>query len=333
VSKSGGVNGEMGIKQSDRVNWDMPIHLNEKNPKLMYLGTYRVYKNVKGFVPSWDSVSTDLTDGILTASSFHNISAIHSSAVDENIVYAGTSDANVWVSTDGSKTWQNVTGSLPNHYVSAIKASPNNKNTVFVTHTGYKLNNYIPHIHRSDNNGANWTDISGDLPVAAINDVFVWPGSDKILFVATDFGVYATNNGGVKWNRVGSNMPIIKCTDVEYNAKLKRLFVGTYARSMMSIEVADIVSSSTDLNVGSKLSIFPTLLHDYQFQISCDQWLGKSELYITDLSGRLIHKQSVDLVGGNNSISISPTAAGVYLVRIAQGKKSLVVQKIVIAKT
>jgi photosystem II stability/assembly factor-like uncharacterized protein len=333
VSQGGGANGEIGINPLDRVNWDVPIHLNEKNPKLMYMGTYRVYKNVDGFSPRWDSVSNDLTDGIVTASTFHNISAIHSSAIDEEIVYAGTSDANVWVSTNGAKTWQNITGNLPNHYVSAVKASPNNKNTVFVTHTGYKLNNFIPHIHRSDDNGKSWVDISGDLPVAAINDVYIWRGSDKVIFVATDFGVYGTNNGGIKWNRVGNNMPIIKCTDVEYNPDQKRLFVGTYARSMMSIDVSDIVSANEALQNGNRIAIYPILVKKSTIQIYSESWSGRAQAQIFDVSGNMVQNLDLNLQVGENPLPLWQLPSGVYFVHIRHGRVSLLIQKIVVAKT
>ena len=269
----------------------------------------------------------------MTASTFHNISAIHSSAIDEEIVYAGTSDANVWVSSNGAKTWQNITGNLPNHYVSSVKASPNNKNTVFVTHTGYKLNNFIPHIHRSDDNGKSWVDISGDLPVAAINDVYIWRGSDKVIFVATDFGVYGTNNGGIKWNRVGNNMPIIKCTDVEYNPDLKRLFVGTYARSMMSIDVSDIVSANESLQNGNRIAIYPTLVKNSLVQLYSESWSGRAQVQIFDVSGNMVQNLDLYLQVGENPLPLQQLPSGVYLVHIRHGRASLLIQKIVVAKT
>ncbi len=324
------VTADFGVNQKDRVNWDMPIHLNDKDSNLMYLGTYRVYKNTNGFNPIWDSVSTDLTDGILTAASFHNISAIHSSAIDENIVYAGTSDANVWTCTDGAINWRNITAGLPEYYVSSVKASPNVINNVYVTHTGYKWDNYIPHIHKSMDNGKTWTDISGNLVNAAINDVYIMKGFENLLFVATDMGVYYTINGGLFWNRLGNNMPIIKCTDIEYNPELKRIFVGTYARSMMSIDISELLTSSENiLKDEQNISMSPTLFFSNQLNVKSNINIENVGCSIYSINGNLVEKQHFNIQNGNNNLVFNGLNVGAYVLSMSKNGKIIYSQKFI----
>ena len=204
-----------GIDESDRVNWDAPFMLSHFNPRTQYTATYRVYKNVNGPGGAWDSISPDLTDGLIFHPRFHTVSTLHESPQNEQILYAGTTDGNVWITPNGGLNWIDISDSLPDRYVTSVKASPTDSSTAFVTHSGYKYNDFFPHIHKTINYGASWTDISGNLPPLAINDVYIYPTDDNIIFVATDGGVYATINGGQNWYRLGYNMPIIPVYDLE----------------------------------------------------------------------------------------------------------------------
>ncbi|MEM7659389.1 MAG: PKD domain-containing protein, partial [Bacteroidota bacterium] len=171
---------------------------------------------------------------------FHTISTVNESPIDENVLWAGTTDGNVWSSNDYGSNWNNVTGNLPDRYVTSVKPSPLKPNTAFVAHSGYKYNDFFPHIHRTDDLGQTWTDISGDLPNLAINDIFVYPDDDLILFIATDGGVYYTLDGGLDWERIGDNMPMIPVYDLEIELipGNEVLVAATFARSIMTIELA-----------------------------------------------------------------------------------------------
>ena len=159
-------------------------------------------------LPSWQTISEDLSDGLTYGSSFHVVTCLDESPLLEGLLYYGTTDGNVWRSNNTGSTWDSVHMDLPNRYVTSIKASPDNVDHVFVTHSGYRANEYIPHVHFSANRGATWTDISGDLPQIGVNDIIIIPGYEgQALFVATDAGIYGSMNGGTTWERLGDNMP------------------------------------------------------------------------------------------------------------------------------
>ena len=186
-----------GIDEEDRRSWDMPYLMSQQDNTYFICGTYRIYEMNGAPFGTWSVISPDLTDGPVSEDRFHVITTVSQSPLNANYLYAGTSDGNVWATSDGS-TWNNVTSFLPERYVTSILASPINSNTVFVTHSGYKYNEFIPHVHKSQDNGQNWTDISGDLPQMAVNDIVVTPGYEDKIFVATDGGVYYTVNGGLR---------------------------------------------------------------------------------------------------------------------------------------
>lgn len=317
------------IDPNDRRNWDMPYVLNKFNANTQYTGTYRVYKNTAGPNDNWTAISPDLTDGIIFAPRFHNISAIDNSDLNAQKIYVGTSDANVWVTQNDGGTWTNITGTLPNRYVTSIHASPNFSNNVYVTHTGYKYNSYIPHIHKSTNNGTSWTDISGNLPQAGINDVLIYPGNENLLFVANDIGVYVTYDGGVNWTRVGTNMPIISVWDLAYNPTNQKLIAGTYAKSLQTIDVTTVIANleSKTKSKNDHVKVYPSIVTNNIFTLELNSLLQKTSFLIYNSNGQLI-KEISELNSLKTNIDISEFANGLYFIEI-KAKNETVLKKII----
>jgi photosystem II stability/assembly factor-like uncharacterized protein len=325
-SNDGGVNfnsGDINIDFTDRRNWDMPIVMNSANPNIMFTGTHKVYMNQTGVNPYWDSISGDLTDGNIFGARFHNISAIENSSLNASYIYAGTSDGNVWRSLNNGGNWTNITASLPDRYVSHVCASPNVVNNVYVTHTGYKSNDFSPHIHKSINNGASWVSISGDLPNFALYDVWVYPGNENLIFVASDAGVYYTQNGGINWFRAGNNMPLFPVYDIDYNPINQKLFAGTFARSIWSIDISSLATGIRPLSVQNSIEIFPNPAMNYiQFSTSPEEIGQSAEIFIYDTKGSLV-LQSKQTLQWNNILTIEGLAKGNYSIQLqfTNGKK------------
>ncbi len=273
---------------SDRRNWDMPYLLKPTDPGTLYTGGSMVYRMTGAPNGSWQPISPDLTDGLVFAPRFHTISALTASDVNDQNMYAGTTDANVWRSTNGGTTWTNVTAALPNHYVTCVRASPNTANTVYVSHSGYRANNFTSHLHKSTNNGTTWTSIAGNLPNVGINSVLGYPGSDQILFVATDAGVYATRNGGQFWDRVGTNMPVFAVYDLDLDLVNQRLVAGTFARSIQTFALGAITGLSADAAApDATVSLYPNPATD-RVQISLPSGLRPTAARILDARGSLV---------------------------------------------
>jgi photosystem II stability/assembly factor-like uncharacterized protein len=290
--------GDNGIDFSDRRHWDMQYILSSHDPEIMYTGTYRIYQSY-GHLPNWFTVSGDLTDGVAFGARYHTISTLHESPLDEDLLYVGTTDGNVWRGNPASLSWTNITTGLPDRYVSSVKASPNLTDRVFVTHTGYKSNDFSPRLHRSDDRGDTWTPISGDLPNLAINDIFILSGhQDSVLFVATDGGIYGTLDGGQHWERLGTGMPIVPVYDLEINPVQRTLIAGTYARSIMTfpLDSLQIGNDVSTYNPGGrkppKLTVMPNPA-SIQAKLLLENLVPKetTEVFIADLSGRIVWQQ------------------------------------------
>ncbi|MCP3931097.1 MAG: T9SS type A sorting domain-containing protein [Bacteroidetes bacterium] len=317
-----------GLDPDDRFNWDMQYIISPHNPDVLYTGTHRLYKSTIGAMPFWEPVSEDLTDGVIFEPMFHSITTLTESPVKEGVVYTGSSDGNVWRTEDGGEGWLNISGDLPDRYVTDIKASPEFENTVYVTHSGYKDNEFIPRVHRSLDRGETWNDISGDLPNLAVNDIYIVPFQlDTIIFIGTDGGVYGTVNEGANWERLGENMPFIAVYDLEWNQEKNELIAGTFGRSIMTYPL-DSILTVTDTSsvpvkeivpIAQKLEIYPSPTSEFINIHFTNTEPGRSyEMVIINAEGRIVLSKK----GGNafenfeERIDVSTFSSGFYAVKI-----------------
>ena len=321
ISNDGGntfSDGTTGINTADIRNWDMQYIMSHFSPDVLYTGTTKVYQNTFGSSPYWQAISPDLVSSSYTNDpKFHTITCVAESNSNASNLYAGTSDGLVWSSTNGGNTWNNVTNTLPNRYVTCMKTSYLNAGVAYVSHSGYRDNDFIPHIHKTTNNGTTLTDISGDLPQIAVNCIMTYPTSDNILFVGTDGGVYGTLNGGINWIRVGSNMPIIPTYDLQYDGNNHKILAGTFARSLMTYSM-DSILTATDIKAPQNMvniSIYPNPTTDF-VKISIHQSnSGNATLTILNSKGETISKTTI---GTQQEINYPAKnlANGLYFVKI-----------------
>jgi hypothetical protein len=314
----------------------MPYLMSVHDHSLLYLATDKIYTYNTGssFVTP---ISNDLTDGNIFGEQFHDISALDESWVNGNYLYAGTTDGNVWRSINQGAGWNNVTGTLPDRFVTSVHASPTVASRVYVTHSGYKENDNIAHVHRSDNNGTSWIDISGDLPQIAVNDIFILPHhADSVLFVSTDGGVYATMNSGNHWERLGSGMPVYTVLDIDYDSVNHKLLAGTYARSLLSYDVDSMLyvapqDTTVDTTFVSEIEndlykVYPIPANDY-LNVILKNTNTNSVVSLLNSEGKLL--QSFLVKNYSTKINVSEYASGIYYIAIKRNDKQ-VVKKIVV---
>lgn len=223
---------------SDRHNWNTPIAIDPSNHNTLYYGSQRLYQTTNG-AGYWSTISGDLTDGDDPGNlTFGTITTIDVAATDGDVIYVGTDDANVWVTLNGGGDWLDRSGLLPNRWVTRVAVDPRSAGVAYVTFSGYREGEYLPHIFRSTNYGETWRDISGNLPDAPVNDVIVDPLEDSTLYIGTDFGVFITENLGQSWSMLGTGLPLAPVHDLAYHVPTRKLVAGTHGRSMYSTTIA-----------------------------------------------------------------------------------------------
>jgi photosystem II stability/assembly factor-like uncharacterized protein len=240
--------GLSGVSGSDRFNWSTPFILDSGNPEKLYLGSHRVYKTINRAV-QWAAISPDLTNGPPGGNQVYGtISTIAAAASDSNVVYAGTDDGNVWVTLDGGVNWTHISSSLPVRWITRVAVDPFNSMIAYVTLSGYRYDEYLPHVYRTTDAGTSWQDISSNLPDAPVNDIIVDPNIAGRIYVGTDVGVFFTDSLGVNWNYLGTALPNSPVTDLVLHNPTRTLIAATYGRSMYSIDLTLIVEAENEIS-------------------------------------------------------------------------------------
>ncbi|MEL6823767.1 MAG: FlgD immunoglobulin-like domain containing protein, partial [Calditrichota bacterium] len=220
-----------GIASSDRKNWSSPLVLDPQHPEVLYFGTQRVYRS-SNRAANWTAISGDLSNGPSGGNLvFGTLTALEVSPVDSSVVWAGTDDGNVWVK-NSSQSWTLVSQNLPQRWITRITSGRSNPGVAYVTISGYRVDEYLPHIFRTEDYGQNWTDISGNLPEIPLNDVLIHPGIDSTLYAASDAGVYRTLNLGLSWEAFDEGIPLVPVTDLTMHEESATLIAATFGRSM-----------------------------------------------------------------------------------------------------
>jgi len=231
-----------GVNSADRRNWDTPFAMDPSNHNSLYYGTYRLYRTTNA-ASNWTAISSDLTDGLSSGNLvFNTLTTIAVAPTNGQVIYVGTDDGNVWVTQNGGTNWTPIYTSLPDRWITRVAVSPQDAGICYVTLSGYRIGEPLPHVYRSTNYGANWTNISGNLPEAPVNCIVEDPLNPQQLFIASDVGVYSTTNLGVTWQPLGSNLPICVIMDLKLHNPTRKLVAGTHGRSMYQATLDSLVS-------------------------------------------------------------------------------------------
>jgi photosystem II stability/assembly factor-like uncharacterized protein len=232
-----------GIGGSDRHNWMTPVVMDPSNRMTLYYGSHRVYRSTDG-AGSWTAISGDLTNGDQGAG-FGTITTIAVAATDPDVIYVGTDDSKVWVTQNGGGSWSDISGSLPNRWVTRLAVDPGDDATAYVTFSGLRWNENIGYVYRTDDYGATWTDITENLPGAPVNALVIDPDQPSRLFVATDVGCYYTESAGTDWAILGIGLPAVPVFDLKIHNPTRMLVAGTHGRSMHSFDLTTLPDISS----------------------------------------------------------------------------------------
>jgi photosystem II stability/assembly factor-like uncharacterized protein len=234
-----------GGEDGDRHNWNTPVVFDPSNPQTLYYGADKLYRSTNHAV-SWEAISGDLTDGEHPsgATSFGTISAIAVAPSNPDVIYVGTDDGNIQVTTIGGIVFTNISDGVPNRYVTEIAVDPLDENTVYATLSGYRYLEYQPHVLKSINGGQTWEDISGNLPEIPVNDIILDPDFADTYFIANDLGVWFTMNGGVEWEILDPSLPMTVVNDLDFHADTRTLLAATFGRSMYQVDLTDFVATT-----------------------------------------------------------------------------------------
>jgi photosystem II stability/assembly factor-like uncharacterized protein len=234
-------------------NWMTPYIIDKNDPQTLYCGTYKIHKTTDG-MQSWTVISPDLTNGHVQ--SLGTITTVDVSKSNQDVIYCGTDDANVWVTTNSGSNWSKINNGLPQRWVTRVAVHPDSANVCYVTLSGYKVDSTGSHIFRTTDFGNVWTSISGNLPDAPINDVIIDPANTNSLIIGTDINVMITYDLGANWNILSSGIPSnVPCQDLTFHPPSRTLVVWTHGRGAYKIILPMTGIQNTNINISASFEL------------------------------------------------------------------------------
>ncbi|NIO81049.1 MAG: hypothetical protein GTN53_10605 [Candidatus Aminicenantes bacterium] len=245
-----------------RYNWNAGLAIDPFEPSTIYYGSQFVHcSRDRGH--SWEIISPDLTTNdpekqkqaesggltldVTAAENHTTILCIAPSPVKKGVIWVGTDDGNVQLTTDEGKTWQLVSqpltgtkkkkGKVPyGTFVPHVEASKFNEACAFVVFDDHRRANWTPYVFVTENYGKTWKslvtkDIDGFVHVIEQDHK-----NKDLLFLGTEFGLYFSMNRGKEWTKWTSGFPTVPVRDLAVHPRDNDLVIGTHGRSIYILD-------------------------------------------------------------------------------------------------
>ena len=231
-----------------RAQWMAPIVVSPHRAATIYAGYQSVFRS-RDRGATWDRISVDLTDNdparMLRKSSseipFQTIVALAESPRKAGLLYAGTDDGHLHVTTDDGKRWSEITAALRRRkWISRVVPSQHAEGTVYVAQRGREDDDFNPYLYKSVDYGGTFTSIVGNIPAGSVNVIREDPTDPNTLYVGTDFGVFVSVDGGRNWRVLGGNLPSVQVSDLQYHARDRVVVISTYGRGLWAMDATRI---------------------------------------------------------------------------------------------
>jgi len=238
-----------------RFNWNTPIVTSPTQKGTVYVGSQLLMRSRDGG-DSWERISGDLTtndaktqrqleSGGITvdnssAENYNTIITIAESPKNPNVIWVGSDNGNLQVTSDGGKTWTNtvanVKGVPSRTWVSRIEASHFDESTAYVTFDGHRTGDMKSYAFRTRDLGKTWeplgtADVRGWAHV--IREDLVNP---NLLFLGTEYGLYLSLDAGANWAQFKENFPPVPVNDVKLHPRDGDAIIGTHGRGIYVID-------------------------------------------------------------------------------------------------
>ena len=296
---------ELGIQPHERNgdptyrwNWDAPLVISAHQPGRLYFAANRVFVS-EDRGNNWTVLGSDLTrqvdrnklkvmgrvwslDAVAknqSTSQYGNIVALAESPLDANILYVGTDDGLIQVSTDRGNTWKridNIAGAPDTSFVNMIIASAHDANVVYACFNHHKYGDFKPYLFVSKDKGQTWSSISSNLPergsVYAIAEDHVDP---NLLFVGTEFSCFVSNTAGKSWRKLANGLPTIAIKDIAIQQRENDLVLSTFGRGFYVLDDYSVLRQLKEENI-SKDAVMMSVRDALSFENSYPLGLPKN---------------------------------------------------------
>jgi photosystem II stability/assembly factor-like uncharacterized protein len=232
-------------------NFIAPFILDPNDPRTLLAGGRSLWRStdVKAPVPAWSAIKGPGTD---------RLSAVAVAPGNSDIIWVGQNNGEIQRTNDGtadSPSWAAVDNNsgvnpLPNRFVTRIVVDPDASDVVWVCLGGFSPDN----LWNTTDGGSTWADITGTglagLPDAPIRGFARHPEHPGWLYVGTEVGVFASDDGGASWSTSDFGPAGVSVDEVVFMHGSSTLLAATHGRGLFTIGIGGVGDLDGDGVVG-----------------------------------------------------------------------------------
>jgi len=289
-------------------SWVAPYVIDPSDPNTLVAGYDDVWRTTdRG--NTWTALSSNITGNGST------LECLAVAPSDPNTIYCSYGSTMFKTNNMGA-TWTTVTipGSVP---ITSITIHPSDANQLWITRGAYTLTYKV---QTSTNGGTSWSNISTGLPNVPVNTCAFEIGSDNLIYIGTDAGVYYRDTITSTWTAYGTGLPKTSVTDLEIYYPTRTLRAATYGRGIWETDLVDPLGTTGAIVTNQvQLSVFPnptagSVAINYTSPSS-----SPITIYITNLLGEEVYSsRETGTPALTRNIDVTSLPKGYYTVSVVQ---------------
>ncbi len=233
----------------------MPLHFSPVMPDALFYASNAVWKSLDRGA-HWTRISPDLTRqtwevpasagqyaSTVKVAPAGSITALALSPKDLNVMWAGSDDGSLQMTTNAGASWNNVTPPQLKAWtrIYNLEAGHFDTQTAYAAANTLRLDDMNPHFLRTRDGGKTWAEINtGIAGGAASNSIREDPRQRGLLYAATDRQVWVSYDDGDHWESLRLDMPAISVRDLQIKddstCHCSDLVIGTHGRGFWILD-------------------------------------------------------------------------------------------------
>ncbi|MGH8427066.1 MAG: WD40/YVTN/BNR-like repeat-containing protein [Gammaproteobacteria bacterium] len=229
--------------------WNTALAVSPFAPDTLYVGAQVIFRSTDGG-DHWQVISPTLTgrkpgatcigDPTLENAAGCGYSVIYAlapSPVVRGVIWAGTDDSRIWISSDDGAHWRNVSppGLKPWSRVDVIEADPNDAATAYAAIDRHGVNDFAPYIYVTHDYGKHWMLAVRGIPVGDyVRVVRADPVRKGLLYAGTEEGAFVSFDDGANWQSLQLGLPTVSVHDLDVHGA--DLVAATHGRGVWILD-------------------------------------------------------------------------------------------------
>ncbi len=278
-----------------RFNWNTPTVFGKKSGWL-YVGAQYLFRS-KDRGDSFDRISPDLTtndpsrqqqekSGGLTidnstAENNTTIFTISESPLDENVIWVGTDDGNVQLTSDGGKNWVRLNDAIPGlppqAFISYIDADNFSRDAAWVTVDAHRNGDMKPYVYYTPDLGKTWKSLATEAVSGFCHVIRQDIVNPDLIFLGTEMGLYISNDRGATWVRFKNKVPQTGVYDLAFQERENDLVIATHGRGIIIIDDLTPLRHLTPAIMEQEFAFLPVRPYYFPSGAGTQDFAGDSE--------------------------------------------------------